>query len=384
MNNTIPTNFYEKIIPIKDPLLLTETRFYEVCPEDWFIVITDLKGSTAAINSGKYKEVNVIGVSCIVACKNVFKHTDFPYVFGGDGATMLVPPEFIERVKVALSHTQLVAKKQFGFDLRIGVVSVKELYAKNKQLLVSKLSLKDTSHIALIKGGALTLAEKMIKESSQFLLPESPTATGSFEGLECRWNPVKKSKDTIMTLIVQVQDHVDNPLEVYGGILNYIYEVAPETNPVGLNNLNWDWPPRHLVTELKLKFLNPVRFVYERIKITLLTLVFAQMISKQRKDKNSSIFRYLQQMSYHTDHIKFDDTLRMILDLKTDQKIKIENYLLNLLQQGKIFYGTHFSDETLMTCYVQSLKDNHIHFVDGSNGGYTLAAKMMKAQKVKS
>ena len=34
----------------------------------------------------------------------------------------------------------------------------------------------------------------------------------------------------------------------------------------------------------------------------------------------------------------------------------------------------------LMTCFVRSYQGNHVHFVDGSNGGYALAAKQLKAQ----
>jgi hypothetical protein len=34
-----------------------------------------------------------------------------------------------------------------------------------------------------------------------------------------------------------------------------------------------------------------------------------------------------------------------------------------------------------MTCYVQNLSDTaHIHFVDGGDGGYAMAAKQLKQQ----
>ena len=31
-----------------------------------------------------------------------------------------------------------------------------------------------------------------------------------------------------------------------------------------------------------------------------------------------------------------------------------------------------------MSCYVRNMNENHIHFVDGSEGGYTKAAGMLK------
>ncbi|MFT5165733.1 MAG: hypothetical protein ACI8P3_000961, partial [Saprospiraceae bacterium] len=36
------------------------------------------------------------------------------------------------------------------------------------------------------------------------------------------------------------------------------------------------------------------------------------------------------------------------------------------------------SQESVMSCYVRNRDDQHIHFVDGSQGGYTQAAIMLK------
>jgi hypothetical protein len=38
----------------------------------------------------------------------------------------------------------------------------------------------------------------------------------------------------------------------------------------------------------------------------------------------------------------------------------------------------HKSREALLTCIVQSYNGNHLHFVDGSDGGYALAARALK------
>ena len=41
----------------------------------------------------------------------------------------------------------------------------------------------------------------------------------------------------------------------------------------------------------------------------------------------------------------------------------------------------HVSETALMTCLVTSTVDSlHVHFVDGGDGGYTSAAKVLKAQ----
>ena len=49
----------------------------------------------------------------------------------------------------------------------------------------------------------------------------------------------------------------------------------------------------------------------------------------------------------------------------------------------EIQYGLHVSGESVMSCYVHDLKDGHIHFIDGAEGGYTKAAGMLK-QKLRN
>jgi hypothetical protein len=41
-------------------------------------------------------------------------------------------------------------------------------------------------------------------------------------------------------------------------------------------------------------------------------------------------------------------------------------------------YGLHISDRALMTCLVFERNGRQVHFVDGADGGYALAAKEMK------
>jgi hypothetical protein len=65
----------------------------------------------------------------------------------------------------------------------------------------------------------------------------------------------------------------------------------------------------------------------------------------------------------------------------SSQADAIEAALESHAQQGILRYGVHRSDSALMTCLVFNLDNSeHIHFVDGSDGGFTAAAKNMKAK----
>lgn len=73
--------------------------------------------------------------------------------------------------------------------------------------------------------------------------------------------------------------------------------------------------------------------------------------------------------------------LRMVIDINHKQSAAIEKLLKEKYEAGLVFYGLHRSDNSLMTCFVDDVSEGqHIHFVDGSSGGYALAAKQLKAQ----
>ena len=48
---------------------------------------------------------------------------------------------------------------------------------------------------------------------------------------------------------------------------------------------------------------------------------------------------------------------------------------------GTSVYGTHVANAALMTCAITSYRGDHVHLVDGADGGYALAAKQLKAQR---
>jgi Protein of unknown function (DUF3095) len=50
-------------------------------------------------------------------------------------------------------------------------------------------------------------------------------------------------------------------------------------------------------------------------------------------------------------------------------------------RREEIAYGLHVSDKALMTCLLFDLEaGRHVHLIDGWDGGFTLAARAMKAQ----
>lgn len=90
--------------------------------------------------------------------------------------------------------------------------------------------------------------------------------------------------------------------------------------------------------------------------------------------------RYKKDMVDNSDFRKFDGMLRMVMDGSDAQYEDLRGYLEDQHRKRRLVYGMHKSREALVTCIVFSYNGNHVHFVDGSDGGYAMAARGLKEQ----
>src|SRR5215210_3877478 len=98
-----PINDFYESLPVFDEFAgIAEEGLYRPLPEDWHVVVTDIERSTAAIASGGYKHVNIVGASSIIAVLNAVRPRKVPFVFGGDGALLAVPESALGPVRQAL------------------------------------------------------------------------------------------------------------------------------------------------------------------------------------------------------------------------------------------------------------------------------------------
>jgi hypothetical protein len=88
--------------------------------------------------------------------------------------------------------------------------------------------------------------------------------------------------------------------------------------------------------------------------------------------------RYREELVENSDFRKFDGMLRMVMDGSEAQAERLQEFLEREYLDRRLVYGLHKSREALVTCIVQSYNGNHLHFVDGSDGGYALAARQLK------
>ncbi len=358
---------------------MTEVELFQDLPADWVILLTDVKGSTRAIEAGRYKEVNMVGVSCIVSVQNALGDLEFPFVFGGDGATLAVPGDVAEIAKEALSHTRKVAREQFGLELRIAAIPAAQILAADAPLQVARLRISEGHYLALVRGAGWSLAENWMKQREQeFNLAGDFPSGGDHDGLECRWNPLPARKSEIMALIVQARPAGETGVKIYREILTEI--LATDSRPIGLDNLQLAWPPKYLPHEARMREPRFVPRMVYLFKSYALLLIYTLLLWWRGAQNINDPLKYMNELTQNTDYLKFDECLRMIIDVSVEQKAKLLERLEAHFGRGEIYFGTQCDPFALMTCFIQG-PTKHLHFVDGGGGGYAMAAKQLKMQK---
>ncbi len=87
---------------------------------------------------------------------------------------------------------------------------------------------------------------------------------------------------------------------------------------------------------------------------------------------------YVEKLLELTDTLVIDGRINTVIAGKRAQRLLLETELNKLEAAGLIVYGMFVSQESIMSCYVRDREDKHIHFVDGADGGYTMAAAVLK------
>src|SRR5258707_15815748 len=91
-------------------------------PDDWTIGVADIVEWTRAIGEARYKAVNMAGAAVIAAVTNALDGREFPFVFGGDGASFAVSPDDFGRARDALAATAIWVKEDLNLVMRVALV----------------------------------------------------------------------------------------------------------------------------------------------------------------------------------------------------------------------------------------------------------------------
>jgi hypothetical protein len=377
----INDQFYSRLAANKIPLstLLTKDHLFKDVPADWHVIITDIKNSTHAVAGGLHETVNLIATGSIVTVLNlVYKaNITIPFFFGGDGATFLLPASMLEGVMAALIQFKANTLESFNLELRAGTIPVAAIYDQGCQLRISKFQSSKVLSIPVVLGDGLNFAEKVIKgEDYLFALATPAPAALDLTGMQCRWDRIDPPEEhyEVVTLLVIAGKGFDQAqaFKKVIKLIDDIYGSPDKRQPISVSKLKLKttFSRIEMIMRANLERMAVFNKIY-----TWLTYLIGYLYFSTQSGKD-----YLLRLVNMSDTLVIDGRINTVITGTARQRQRMELILEKLEKKGEIQYGLYVSKDSVMSCYVRDLQDDHIHFVDGSEGGYTQAASVLKAK----
>ncbi|MBO0125781.1 DUF3095 domain-containing protein [Agrobacterium sp. OT33] len=364
---------------------VADPALYRALPSGWGLAIADIVDSTAAIGAGRYKAVNMAGAAVISGISNSLGRHDLPFVFGGDGAAVAVPADGLPLAGRTLSNVQRWVKDDLDLAMRVALVPIEDIRANGFDVRVARFQASEDVSYAMFSGGGNSWAEARMKQG-QYSLPAAGTGERpDLTGLSCRWNPIPASHGKVVSIIAVPGPARDMPAfrQLVVDLVDLAAQDARDGHPVPEDGPKLGFVKEGLGLEARAgaayrdgwgQKRRSLRILGESLLVNLLDLTGLSL-------GRFNATRYRRSVASNTDFRKFDDGLKMTVDIDAERLEEIRARLEQGRLSGTCYFGLHEQDAALMTCIVPSpLSRDHMHFVDGADGGYAAAASRLKQQ----
>ncbi|HET7493575.1 MAG TPA: DUF3095 domain-containing protein [Bradyrhizobium sp.] len=357
-----------------------DPALYSPLPGDWSIGLADIVESTKAIAQARYKAVNMAGAAVIAAVTNALEGREFPFVFGGDGASFAVAADDIDRARDALAATATWVREDLDLVMRVALVPVAAVRAQGLDVRVARFGPSPNLSYAMFSGGGLNWAEAAMKRGEFAVAAAPPGTQPDLSGLSCRFEEIPASRGLILSVLIVPAKGADP--RAFRSLIEDIValvERSPDSGrPVPQGGPALRWPPAGAELEARARRGGP--FFWRRASVFAYTL-WAYLLFRFGISIGNFVPKiYLQQVVENSDFRKYDDGLRMVLDCTPELESTLRERLAAAASNGTVRYGLHRQDAAMMTCFTPSvMRSDHVHFVDGARGGYASAASALKA-----
>lgn len=381
MNTTGGTDaFYGRIPVFRGFASLMDPKLYVPLPDDWTVGVADIVDSTKAIAAQRYKAVNMAGASVIAAVTNALEGREFPFVFGGDGASFAVAPGDLAAAREALSATATWVREDLDLSMRVALVPVSAVRAQGLDVRVARFGPSANLSYAMFSGGGLGWADAAMKRGEFAVAAAPPGTQPDLSGLSCRFEEIPATRGVILSVLVLPAKGADAGAfrKTIEDILDLV-ERSPEAGrPVPSGGPPLRWPPQGVEYEARAARGGSLA---KRRAVVLAVTLWAYVVMRFGIKVGNFVPRnYVQQVVENSDFRKYDDGLKMILDCTEELEGELVRRLEAAAAAGILRYGLHRQDAAMMTCFVPSvMRADHVHFIDGARGGYATAATALKA-----
>jgi hypothetical protein len=377
---TASASFYGSIPVFRGFTSLMDPALYSPLPDDWTVGVADMVDSTKAIAAQRYKAVNMAGASVIASVTNALDGREFPFVFGGDGASFAVSPDDLASAREALAATATWVKEDLDLSMRVALVPVAAIRAQGLDVRVARFGPSANLSYAMFSGGGLGWAEAAMKRGEFAVAAAPPGTQPDLSGLSCRFEEIPTARGLILSVLVVPSPGADpnSFRKVIEDIIGLVERSPDAGRPVPPGGPPLRWPPQGVDYEARAARGGSLS---RRRAYVLGRTLFAYVIMRFGIKVGGFVPKtYVQQVVENSDFRKYDDGLRMILDCTQELERALTERLTAAASHGVVRYGLHRQDAAMMTCFTPSaMRSDHVHFIDGARGGYASAATALKA-----
>lgn len=371
--------FYSAMAVFRGFANLMDPSLYRPVPDGWLIGVADIVQSTKAIAENRYKAVNMAGAAVIASVTNALDNRDFPFAFGGDGASFAVSPQDADLAREALAATATWVKEDLGLTLRVALVPIDAIRAQDLDVRVARYAPSPHVSYAMFSGGGLAWAEAAMKRGEFTVMPAPAGAHPDLTGLSCRFSEMPAERGLILSVLI-VPASADGAAfrRLIEDIVALVEKSPGAGRPIPHAGPHMRWPTPGANYEALAQRGGPL---FMRLLSVHAWTLFAFLLFRFGISAGGFVPQvYMQQVIENSDFRKYDDGLRMVLDCKSELADALERRLATAAAAGVARYGLHRQDAAMMTCFTLSAsRPDHFHFVDGARGGYASAATALKA-----
>ena len=380
MTTSGSNTFYSSIPVFRGFSSLMDPALYSSLPDEWSIGVADIVESTRAIAQARYKAVNMAGAAVIAAVTNALDGREFPFVFGGDGASFAVSPDDLDRAREALAATASWVRDDLDLVMRIALVPVSAIRAQGLDVRVARFAPSANLSYAMFSGGGLGWAEAAMKRG-EFEVEVAPSGTQpDLSGLSCRFEEMPATRGLILSVLVVPAANAEPTAfrKLIEDVIDLVERSPDAGRPVPPGGPPLRWPPAGM--DYEARAARGGSLARRRILVLGRTL-FVHVIMRFGIRVGGFVPKtYTRQVVENSDFRKYDDGLRMVLDCTLELERALTQRLEAAASQRIIRYGLHRQDAAMMTCFTPSaMRSDHVHFIDGARGGYASAATALKA-----
>ena len=376
-------DFYDSLPRFTAFSSLMDPGLYRPLPADWWLGVADVVGSRQQIGLGRYKAVNAAGAAIITAVSNALGRREFPFVFGGDGASFAVAPDDADAARDALAATASWVREALQLELRTALVPVSAVRDRALDVRVARYAPSAHVSYAMFSGGGLPWAEAAMKAGEHALAPAASGTQPDLTGLSCRGPESRPRPGLVRSLMLVPQHSGDAPafrqlvqellqrLEISAEVARPMQDAGPEMRGpwAGL-----DLELRAMPGSRRSRFWAKFRLAARSIPEYLIYRTGARVGAF-----DPAVLR--REIVGNTDFRKYDDALRMTLDCTRAFADRLEAELAGAEAQGICHFGLQRQAAAQLTCISPPVPGSgHMHFIDGAGGGYAAAAANLKGR----